>query len=440
MTVPSELIALIDGERAGVLSRDRGRLTFTYDHAYSTDPAATPLSVSLPLVNQRHSGAKVSTFVSGLLPDSDAVRARWAAEFQTRDTPFDLLCHVGEDCAGGVQFVRPDRLDAVGEGGVEWLTDSQIGDWVRDLRRDPSGWLRDGEFGQFSLAGAQSKFALCNVDGRWGRPFGSVPTTHIVKPASSHFAQHEVNEHLSLELARRVGLSAARSDVVSFDGEQVVVVERFDRFDTGTGLRRVHQEDLCQATGCPPEMKYENQGGPSIIDIAALIRRHSTEADDDLQAFVDATVFNWVIANTDAHAKNYGFLLATDQCRLAPLYDLASALPYVSQHPVAHGPGELDGSRLNMAMSLFGTYRMSEVRVRDWLALFSELDMDPDNQLKRAVDLSSRVAKNVDALRRSAVVAMGEPMVDRYVSRVFRRANLCSGLLLGRLDPRGYRP
>ena len=154
------LRVLVDGAHAGILERTNGAVRFVYDDDYRRAENATPLSCSLPLELRVHSGASARAFIEGLLPDSEPVRRRWAQEFHTRENAFDLLRHVGEDCAGAVQFVRQERLDALHPGDVEWLDDGQIGDWIEHLRVDPSGWLGEHEFGQFSLAGAQSKFAL----------------------------------------------------------------------------------------------------------------------------------------------------------------------------------------------------------------------------------------------------------------------------------------
>ncbi len=433
------LHVLIDGVHAGTLDRNRSRMTLTYDDDYRHSPNATPLSTSLPLGLQVHSGEPVAAYVDGLLPDSEVVRRRWAAEFQTRDTSFDLISCVGEDCAGAVQFIREDRLNQLDPGGVEWLSHQQIGAWVRQLRIDPAGWLQDVELGQFSIAGTQSKFAILYDDGRWGRPYGAIPTTHIVKPASSNFAHHEINEHLALTVARAIGLTAARSEIIEFDGERVVVVERFDRLRLDGVVRRVHQEDMCQAAAVRPEQKYENNGGPSASIIGSLIRDRSSSADEDIAAFIDALLFNWLIANTDAHAKNYGLLLAGSQCRLAPLYDLASALPYVATVPTLREPGKLDGRRLGLAMSVAGIYRLSEIRKRDWESLFIQSGLDPSVQLSRALSLADAIAASMDDVVAPVVDALGGPMPERFAASILSRLGLCRAVLTGR-PARGYRP
>lgn len=133
-----------------------------------------------------------------------------------------------------------------------------------------------------------------------------------------------------MDAARRAGLTAARTRIASFAGQTAVVVTRYDRHLAAERVTRVHQEDLCQALAVPPARKYQNEGGPGAAEIAVLLRRAmpSRVAQAAVWAFADALAWNWLIAGTDAHAKNYSLLLAGNQVRLAPLYDIASALPY----------------------------------------------------------------------------------------------------------------
>ena len=432
MVGTTALHVLIDGEHAGLLVRGGERLTFTYDDDYRSSPNATPLSTNLPLGLQVHADEPVLAYIDGLLPDNDAVRQRWAAEFQTRDRPFELLAEVGEDCAGAVQLVRDDRVGRIDPGGVSWLTSADIGDWIRQLRVDPTGWLQDAELGQFSLAGAQSKFALLRDGRRWGRPHGAVPTTHIVKPAIAGFGGHEINEHLSLTLARAVGLSCARSQIVEFDRERAVVVERFDRFPVGDRVRRVHQEDMCQATGLRPGAKYESRGGPSAAAIVGVLRNRSASPDEDVDAFIDALIFNWLIANTDAHAKNYSLLVAGGRVRLAPLYDLASALPYVARSPTGRRPGELTSSRLSLAMSVAGVYRLAEIRRRDFERLFDLLGVDRDAALQRTQALVEAVRAALPMVVAPVAAAFDGPMPARFEQAIQGRLGLCRDVLAGR--------
>lgn len=259
----AELIAILYGHEIGRVLRDRrGRLGFVYAETWRAARGAYPLSLSMPLAAAMHGHRPVEAFLWGLLPDNETVLDRWVRRFQVSPrSPFALLSHVGEDCAGAVQFVRPDRLDVVtGDGPqlVDWLDEDAIAERLRTLRTDHAAWRIPRDTGQFSLTGAQPKTALLYEQGRWGVPSGRTPTTHILKPPTGEFDGHADNEHLCLRLAARLGLIVARSEVKRFSDQVAIVIERYDRERTETGIMRVHQEDLCQALAILPARKYEN--------------------------------------------------------------------------------------------------------------------------------------------------------------------------------------
>ena len=218
MTEPADkvLVVLMSRRRAGVITEgDRGQLELTYDDAWRDDTEATPLSLSMPLAARSHDDPVVRAFLWGLLPDSDQVLERWATKYHVSSrNPFALLRYVGEDSAGAAQFAVREHVDALvaGDGGVEWIDDEEVAARLRILRKDPAAW-HAARSGQFSLAGAQAKTALHydELTRRWGDPWGVVPTTHILKPTVTGLDDHDLNEHLCLEAARRLGLLAARS-------------------------------------------------------------------------------------------------------------------------------------------------------------------------------------------------------------------------------------
>lgn len=352
-----DLAALLDGQRAGTLSQDRnGRLHFVYDADYPAD--ATPLSPRLTVAGGEYTHSEVAPFIAGLLPDNDQVLDRWGRLFGVSPrNAFAILAHVGADCAGAVQFVAADRADVLDVGALDPLPDADIAQMLRDLRTDPFTWQQPAgaRGGHFSLAGAQTKFALHRTPDGWARPTGRVPTTHIFKPAVPGIAHHDLNEHLCLQAARRLGLLAAASELARFDDERVFVVERYDRRTIDGDLRRLHQVDMCQALGVMPDLKYQRDGGPGPADIVSAIRS-VLAGEADVHRFVQALVFNWLIAGTDAHAKNYGLVLSGTSARLAPLYDLASALvmPEWNRH------------KWELAMRVNKQGRFKYLTVSDW--------------------------------------------------------------------------
>lgn len=225
------LVVILDDAVAGVLQRlVGGRLRFDYDPSYQSRTAPTPLSLSMPVQVESHADRVVAPWLWGLLPDNAAVLRRWAQEFQASATSaFSLLATpIGEDCAGAVRFVSPENVDSAIErsGEVAWLDVEGVARRLRELREDSTAWHGETFTGQFSLAGAQAKTALLLDDGRWGVPSGAIPTTHILKPGVSGFDDHDLNEHLCLDAARRGGLVAARSTISRFVGETAAVVTR----------------------------------------------------------------------------------------------------------------------------------------------------------------------------------------------------------------------
>jgi len=422
--VSEDLTVLLGGRVVGRLSQgEAGALSIAYDADYRDEVGAIPISVSMPLTDLIHAARVVRAFCQGLLPDNEGVLERWGRDFQVSPgNPFALLGHVGEDCAGAVQFVRPERVEAMlaRSGAIAPLTEERVAERLRTLRRDPSAWHLAGT-GQFSLAGAQAKTAL-HLDlstGEWGDPSGAVPTTHILKPAIAGFDDHDLNEHLCLRAARIAGLRAATSRITSFGEERAIVVERYDRFPFGDGrVGRIHQEDMCQALGLPPSAKYQSEGGPSPEQIITLVRRviGPPVAGLEVERFVDALALNWLIAGTDAHAKNYSILLVRGQTRLAPLYDVASSLPYDDMYL----------PRLRLAMRIASEYRVEAITGRHWRAFAEQNGLDPDRTVARIDELARRLPEAFrEAASADAVVALRSALPERLAAAVEKHVDAC---------------
>ena len=416
-----ELVAVLNAREIGRVLRDsRGRLTFIYADDWRETRGAYPLSLSMPLAAAEHGHRPIEAFLWNLLPDNEAVLTRWAQRFHvSARNPFALLSHVGEDCAGAVQFVQPDRLDTViGEGpsAVEWLDERGIGERLRALREDHAAWRIPRDTGQFSLAGAQPKTALFYENGRWGVPSGRTPTTHILKPPTGEFDGHAENEHLCMRLASALGLITAHSEVKRFEDQVAIVIERYDRERTESGIVRVHQEDFCQALAIHPARKYENEGGPNVRMAVELLRTFSGRAQEDVQRFVDALAFNWLIVGTDAHAKNYSLLIGAEgRARLAPLYDIASILPY-----------DFDMQKLRLAMKVGGTYRLRDVGARQWRKLAADLRLNADALLQRIRELAVRLPDNLADIRQAAErEGLDHPLMKRLSDALQHRAGRC---------------
>lgn len=414
------LVVLLGDAIAGELTRSRdGRLAFAYADDYRARTEPTPVSLSMPPSVRRHPDSVVTPWLWGLLPDSEAVLDRWSRRFHVSlASPFGLLASpVGLDCAGAVAFVPPDRvrehLDH--RGDIRWLSEDEVGQRLAELRSDAAAWLGSDFAGRFSLAGAQAKTALFHDGSRWGLPVGRAASTHILKPAIAGFDDHDLNEHICLQAASAAGLPVVRSEVVTVGGETAILVERYDRLRQLDTTVRVHQEDVCQALGVPPSAKYQADGGPGPAEVAALLRGSMPPrvADAAVRSFADALVWSWVIAATDAHAKNYSLLLAGTSVRLAPLYDIASALPY--------GVHE---RRLKLAMKLGDDYRLHVQRPSTWTSLAKQLRLGTDEVVERAVRLVEAAPEAI-AQAAKAVKGIQSSLPTRLTDAVAARARWC---------------
>jgi len=424
-----ELAVLLDQKEVGRVRRNpSGRLSFVYDEGWRSQPAACPISLSMPLTSAEHGHAHIDNFLWGLLPDNQRILEQWASRFHvSAKNAFGLIAAVGEDCAGAIQFVRPERLEHLISGkarasDVQWLDEHGVAERLRALERDPAIWRMAGDSGQFSLAGAQAKTALLFQPGKgpkgtWAVPSGRLPTTHILKPPLRDFDGHVENEHFCLCLARSLGFPVPNSEVMRFEDQVAIVVERYDRMRVQGTLRRIHQEDLCQALGLSPTRKYENEGGPGVRRIVELLRTASGDPTQDVATFTDSLVFNWLIAGTDGHAKNYSLLLgAGGAVRLAPLYDLASILPYKHMDPL----------KVKLAMKIGGVYRMRDIRARQWEKLASESKLNSQEMLARVADLARAMPDHVSDVQKQLLAArLTHPVIERLSQRLVDRSRQC---------------
>jgi serine/threonine-protein kinase HipA len=412
-----KLVALLDGVPAGIVYQTGNkRLVFQYDDAWRRNPTAYPLSLSMPLTTKEHGPGVVRPYLWGLLPDNPEVLEAWAHRYGvSRFDVIDILRQVGEDVAGAVQFALPDRVDELLGGGhlrdartsIQWIAEDEVERRLRAVRLDPAAGRARNDSGQFSLAGMQSKTALYQShDGRWGIPSGRFSTNRILKPPIRDLEHILYNEDFCLRLARTLKLPAAVSNVGVFGEEAAIVVERYDRTESGEALVRIHQEDMCQACGIPPTRRYEKNGGPGVLQIVELLRSNSTNPEQDVFAFLDANALNWLIAGTDAHAKNYSILHAPGpQLRLAPLYDLISVLPYP----------HLTSGHDTLAMSIGGEHRIPAITGDHWRTLARSIDINEDALTDRILKLGREISSVVEQVSRDS---RSSPRVQEFTTKL----------------------
>ena len=325
-----ELAVWLYGERVAVIDRVRDRLRLAYtEEALRRYPLGTPLlSLSLPVSSRRYTQGIVRPFLDGLLPEGESRKAiARGVHAPERDT-YGLIRALGRDCAGAVviQPAEDPAPQAPTTTTAEPLGSDEIEALVRDLTSAPLGV---GGRARVSLAGVQEKLVLTRMpDGSWGRPVDGTPSTHILKPEIAAFPDTVENEAFCMRVAKHLGLDVAFVETTEIGSRKLIVVERYDRTVAADGtVRRIHQEDFCQATGVSPETKYEEDGGPSLLRIAGILK--DVAAPDSLERLLAAVTVNALIGNGDAHAKNFSLLHTADGAlTLAPLYDLICTLYY----------------------------------------------------------------------------------------------------------------
>lgn len=400
------------GTRAGrLVQTDSGQLSFAYDAGWLASGSPRPLSLSLPLRPDPFDDRETRPFFAGLLPE-DAVRQRLARYLQVSDrNEFALLQEIGGECAGAVALYpaghEPPPYGA-DPPSYRRLTSEQLADILRHLPERPL--LVDTEM-RLSLAGAQDKIAVCVVDGDVAIPLGDTPTTHILKPPIERFRDTVVNELFCLRLAARLGLRAARAEVRHAEDIGYLLVERYDRRAEGDGrTRRLHQEDMCQALGIPPETKYQSEGGPSLAQCFDLLTRHGVLPAVDRLALLDGVIYNFLAGNADAHGKNLSLIHESRGVRLADLYDILSTVVYPGLSP-------------KMAMKIGSRYRFDEVLPRHWEALASDVGLTPRAVHRRLRAMAQRIRDDADAVRTElAREHVESPLLEEIIAGIRKRA------------------
>ena len=382
-----------------------GPMEFSYDATWLASPDARPLSLSLPMsfdeVPLR--GGQVAAYFDNLLPDSAAIRQRVRSRFRTAGVEaFDLLEAIGRDCVGAVQLL-PDGQEPEGVTTISAtpLRDSEVAALLHEATSDP-GSAEEDDF-RISLAGAQEKTALTWHRGRWCRPHGATPTTHIFKLPLGLVGGRRLdmrrsleNEWLCAQLLGGYGVPVAACEVKAFGDTKALVVTRFDRalHSSGRYFLRLPQEDLCQATGTPASSKYEAEGGPGMLAIARVLQGSEARA-EDLKTFLRSQLLFSMLAATDGHAKNFSIrLLPRGAYRLTPLYDVISAWPITGRrHDQVHP------KKLKLAMAWLGTnkhYRVEEIQRRHFEQTARRCGVD--NMTEIVIEVVERTPSVVDAV------------------------------------------
>ncbi len=383
----AHLLEVWFGERkAGtLLQADAGTLSFTYEPDYLGSPSPRAISFSMPLQEAPFGDRVVRPFFSGLLPDEGARQRLAGALGISAGNAFGLLEVIGGECAGALSLYPTGKAPPLGNAdGIERLTPHRLEEILEKLRARP---LLGGEEGvRLSLAGAQDKLAVCVEGDSIGLAKGGRPTTHILKPLIQTLDGTVENELFCVRLAARLKLPVPAVEMRYGGAIPFLLVERYDRAPHADGtITRLHQEDFCQALSVPPELKYEEEGGPGVQQSLDLINRATARPAADRLNFIRAQIFQYLVGNADAHAKNYALLYREKAPDLAPLYDVVctAAYPQLAK---------------KQAMAIGGRSVPDTIQLGHWLALVHNARAAQRLLVGDMRDLAGRIGLEADNL------------------------------------------
>lgn len=388
---------------------DRG-VVFRYDGDYLSSQNARALSMSLPLRESEFLQKECLPYFSGLLPEGEIKRQISSYLHVSESSTVKLLEALGGECAGTVAFNSEDepplQLKTEYELNDEYyapISDEDISELIDKMESNPLIFSRK-DF-RLSLAGAQQKIALAHFDGKWFVPKGGAPSTHIIKPTRRDFPDIARNEYLSMQLGGIFIGDVAASSMVDFCGKEVFCVRRFDRIRDGNKIRRVHQEDMCQALGIMDDRKYQADGGPSIGDIYRLLSERSSNPIADMRKLLGSVIFQFLIGNCDAHGKNFSLLEEKNSVALSPAYDVVSTAIYPSL-------------TRKLAMKIGNEYELDKIRRRHFIELADKIGVRISAVNKVLESLGKRMPE-AEAFLKGDKVALENPELASAIWKGF---------------------
>ena len=414
--MPGQLTVWLLGTPVGTLAQINGRLGFCYAPDWLAQSTATPLSQSLPLQAEWFDDRATRPFFAGLLPEGEQRKRIAQALHISRQNDFALLDSIGGECAGAVTLLEPGQTPPSADvpNAVRWLNDNELLRLIEEMPQRPM--LAGDADMRLSLAGAQDKLPVVVESVRGvhiGLPRFGTPSSHILKPVITGALGIEgsvFNEGFCMALASALHLNVAPTAIAQVGDRPYLLVERYDR-QKGS-KQRLHQEDFCQALGVPPETKYQNEGGPDLLQSFALLRRATRPSAPQVLQLLDAVIFNALIGNHDAHGKNFSLLYTPRGAVLAPLYDLLATAVY---------PRLTD----KMAMKIGSKYRFTELQTPHWERFAVEAGLSPAQVKKRVL----HIAQRLPTLAQTQWVAWqaqgySHPVLGRIVELVAQRCGL----------------
>ena len=387
----------------GTLSRaargKRGKVIFQYSQEW-IKKHNSPISFALPCSPEAFNADESLKFFGNLLPEG-IVYGKLCEKWRIDPADiFSFLSIFGAECAGALAIVKPDMPSLSLPHSYKDITDD-LERLLLEADEYRTGIILETD-ARLSIAGAQDKLPVYTENGRFFIPdIGSLaPTTDILKPTAPGFPDLDKNEAFCLALAAKIGLPAPEAQIVSFGSKQALLVERYDRERSQSEVKRLHQEDFCQALGY--REKYEEKGGPGFAACAKLLLNPVMGKEEESKArdvFLRCAILNYVIGNCDAHGKNFSLLYhPKGKVRLAPFYDLVSTRLYP----------KLDQK---YAMAIGKTFRFDRIAEHSWREFANSLHIRPEHLQGVMAETVERIATQANTVASAQEAAYGSAPV-----------------------------
>jgi len=410
------LAVWMNGDKVGIWHLDaQGQHTFCYEQAWVDAEDTRPILLSMPVRSAKapYRGSLVESYFDNLLPDSAEIGRRIQTRFRAASSSaFDLLIEIGRECVGAIQLLPLDRpSENVKQIEAELLDEEGVAHLLRSTISSMPLGQHDEDAFRISIAGAQEKSALLWHQDQWHRPSGTTPTTHRLKLPLGRVGNIQAdlstsveNEWLCAQIIREFGLPVANCHIADFSDQHVLVVERFDRrlASDGKWCIRLPQEDMCQATGTSPLLRYQADGGPGISEISSILLGSRNSA-ADRSNFLKHQILFWMLCAPDGHAKNFSlFIEPYGRYSLTPIYDVISAYPILGR-----GKNQLVPQKAKLAMAVSGKnkhYKWSDIQPRHWISTATQIGL----KATAKEDILNLAGQSAQRSRKSRRFAAGE--------------------------------
>lgn len=400
-------------EFAGVLAStaDQG-VVFSYDDSYRTNKSNSALSISMPLSKKEYSQKECLPFFSGLLPEGDVKRRVSDFLHVSESSTLKLLQELGGECAGMISILPENKNCSVQKSyafnneNYELLDDETLYGFIKNINVRPL--LKAKKELRLSLAGAQEKLPLVYFDKKYYLPKSDAPSTHIVKPSGDgELSTLSINEFVCMKLAQSCGLKVPNVELKTINNTTFLLEERYDRIVNKKSIKRLHQEDFCQALGIMSDRKYQNDNGPDIAKIYSLIQKECTIPLLDTKEFLKYVIFNFIIGNCDAHGKNYSLLYEKGSSKLSPIYDAICTLVYPSLTK-------------KMSMKIGKHYEILKVTKQDFVELATSINLKSSIVLKMLDETITNITNGFDKIREEKSLAPYQDFLDKLENHIKR--------------------